>query len=89
MRVGEHNLSKITDCDFATNFCSPPVQDIFAQDVMVHPDYKSKTLENVIALIRLATPINFNHGILFYFQIKLLSHAFLFIKYPIHLFTYE
>ncbi|KAF2897101.1 hypothetical protein ILUMI_09082, partial [Ignelater luminosus] len=61
VRVGEHNLSTKKDCDFATNFCSPPVQDLLAENVVVHSDYKSKTFENDIALIKLATPINFSY----------------------------
>ena len=39
---------------------SPIGQDIFVQEVIIHPDYKHKTKRNDIAILKLATPLQFN-----------------------------
>lgn len=61
VRLGEHDITSVRDCDFFIN-CAPPVQNIDVADVIVHPEYVPKTLANDIALIRLANKANFNQS---------------------------
>lgn len=60
VRLGEHNLDNTEDCDEEGNYCAPPTQDFYIEDIKVHPLYDSKTFHNDIALIRLATTANFS-----------------------------
>lgn len=43
------------------NYCSPPVQDFYIEDIKIHPHYNASNYNNDIALIRLATPANFSN----------------------------
>ncbi|XP_059610642.1 serine protease easter-like [Phlebotomus argentipes] len=55
-RLGEWNLSTDPDCE--ENDCAPQPQDIPVESVMPHPDYKSRSRNQLhdIALIRLLYP---------------------------------
>lgn len=61
VRLGEFNLATQEDCD-ERGYCASPTQDFLKEKFIVHPDYNPKTLENDIALIRLATSANFSCG---------------------------
>ncbi|KAF2897100.1 hypothetical protein ILUMI_09081 [Ignelater luminosus] len=60
VRVGEHTINTDPDCEEVSGnrYCADPVQDIDIAEVIPHPRYDSKTLENDIGLIRLASRIN-------------------------------
>lgn len=60
--MGEFNLGTLEDCDPGRGYCASPTQDFLKEKFIVHPDYNPKTLENDIALIRLATSANFSCG---------------------------
>lgn len=62
VRLGENNLDTIEDCDNERGYCASATQDFYAENFIVHPEYNSKTFENDIALIRLATSANFSCG---------------------------
>ncbi|XP_045101055.1 phenoloxidase-activating factor 3-like [Portunus trituberculatus] len=56
VRLGEHTLSTVEDCQ--SGVCAPPPQDITAEQIIIHPQYKSSCREcNDIALLRLSTPV--------------------------------
>ncbi|KAL1501655.1 hypothetical protein ABEB36_006948 [Hypothenemus hampei] len=52
VRLGEYDLNN-TDQDCAHSYCSPPTQDLYIEDTIIHPKYNPKTHENDIALIKL------------------------------------
>ncbi|KAJ8960309.1 hypothetical protein NQ318_004035 [Aromia moschata] len=60
VRLGEHNLDTMIDCDLDEENCAPPPQDFYIENFKIHPNYNSTIYSNDIALIRLATPANFS-----------------------------
>lgn len=54
VRLGEHSLKNITDCDFEGNDCLDPVQDIKIGNYLKHPGYNTFRKVNDIGLIKLA-----------------------------------
>ncbi|KAF2897103.1 hypothetical protein ILUMI_09084, partial [Ignelater luminosus] len=60
VRVGEHTINTDPDCEerFGDRYCATSVQDIDIAEVIPHPMFRSKTLENDIGLIRLANRMN-------------------------------
>ncbi|CAH1730239.1 unnamed protein product [Chironomus riparius] len=56
VRLGEHTISKSTDCD-TLGACADPVQDIKIEKKIKHPDYKrSAGQKNDIAVLKLVSP---------------------------------
>jgi len=54
VRLGEHNLNTVQDCDPTGTDCAGPVQDFSPEQVISHDDYsKPQRFWNDIALIRL------------------------------------
>nr|CAH7731242.1 unnamed protein product [Callosobruchus chinensis] len=62
VRLGEYNLSTEKDCEPNGDYCAPPTQDFYIEKIIGHPDYNSRTLDNDIALVKLATPANFSYA---------------------------
>ncbi|KAF2896513.1 hypothetical protein ILUMI_09662 [Ignelater luminosus] len=60
VRVGEHTINTDPDCEdgFRNRYCADPVQDVDVAEVIPHPEFDSKTLENDIGLIRVAHLLN-------------------------------
>lgn len=58
IRLGEYDTGKVQDCEHGT--CAPSVQDFYIESYKVHEEYNSSTFANDIALIKLATPAEFN-----------------------------
>lgn len=73
VRVGEHDISTVKDCEpsngFTPGYCAPPVQDFAIKKVIPHPGYvgtrpaRNLELQNDIALIRIDGKINFLQGV--------------------------
>ncbi|XP_025833752.1 CLIP domain-containing serine protease 2 [Agrilus planipennis] len=61
VRLGEHDIQTDKDCDIHGEYCAPPVQDFYIEDVIVHPDYKTSSFSNDIAIIKLATKVNLTY----------------------------
>ncbi|KAL0270397.1 UNVERIFIED_CONTAM: hypothetical protein PYX00_007822 [Menopon gallinae] len=59
VRLGEHDLRTERDCQ---EVCAPPVQDIIAEEVIPHPQYRRPD-KNDIGLIRLQRDIIFNQAV--------------------------
>lgn len=55
VRLGEHNLETEKDCENnISNVCSPPPQDFTPAEVILHPDFDTRSeVSDDIALIRL------------------------------------
>lgn len=62
IRLGEHNIETVKDCNPIQGICAPPVQDVAIDDVIIHPDYAPNSYKNDIALIRLSDSANFSYG---------------------------
>lgn len=60
IRLGEHNIETEHDCNYIKGVCSPPIQDVNIEKVLVHPGYVAKSFENDIALIRLSNKLEFS-----------------------------
>lgn len=57
VRVGEHDLASLQDCE-AGGLCSPTPQDIEVANIVFHPSYgKPKPFQNDIAVITLAQDV--------------------------------
>lgn len=57
IRVGEHNILNEKDCQFDSlgqQRCAPPVQDFEVEKVTFHPLFNTTTLQNDIAVIKIA-----------------------------------
>ncbi|XP_064211535.1 serine protease grass isoform X1 [Tribolium castaneum] len=57
VRVGEHDLRTVTDCETNKDkerFCAPPFQDLQIEKVIPHQQYNAKFLTDDIALLRVA-----------------------------------
>lgn len=61
MRLGEYDINTNKDCNKLTGYCAPPVQDFYIEDIKIHPNYNADSYENDIAIVRLATPVNFTY----------------------------
>lgn len=61
VRLGEWDTRTATDCN-DEDICSPPPQDIGIAEKITHPGYSpnSRTQQDDIALLRLATPATFH-----------------------------
>ncbi|KAG5673158.1 hypothetical protein PVAND_003226 [Polypedilum vanderplanki] len=55
VRLGEHKISTIRDCD-EFNSCADPVQDIKIERIIKHTKYKAANKLNDIALLKLVSP---------------------------------
>ncbi|KAF2899260.1 hypothetical protein ILUMI_06914 [Ignelater luminosus] len=60
VRVGERPIDTDPDCEetFGDKYCATSVQDVDIAEVILHPEFDSKTFENDIGLIRVAHRIN-------------------------------
>ncbi|XP_045139229.1 CLIP domain-containing serine protease 14D-like isoform X1 [Portunus trituberculatus] len=59
VRIGEHTLSTVQDCE--NGLCAPLAQDILVEQIIMHPEYGSPCKEcNDIALLRLSHPAQLN-----------------------------
>ncbi|PNF22706.1 hypothetical protein B7P43_G07142, partial [Cryptotermes secundus] len=54
IRLGEHNLDTVEDCE---DYCSDPVQDYQVEMAVSHKEFDIHNLKNDIALIRLHTKV--------------------------------
>ncbi|XP_044263813.1 melanization protease 1-like isoform X2 [Tribolium madens] len=57
VRVGEHDIRTVTDCEINKHnerFCAPPFQDLQIEKIIPHPQFNKKFLTNDIALLRVA-----------------------------------
>lgn len=63
VRVGEHSIKNETDCETIKRIqrCNPPVQNLFVEEKIPHPQYNPVIYQNDIGLIRVST-MNFNYG---------------------------
>lgn len=61
LRLGEHNLSSDPDCDSSNN-CNAPVIYANVSQIINHPNYRSE--RNDVALLKLATPIEYTNYVL-------------------------
>ncbi|KAK9878520.1 hypothetical protein WA026_022417 [Henosepilachna vigintioctopunctata] len=62
VRVGEYDLSSTIDCETDADnkkICAPPALDVKVERIILHPHYKKGKFGDDIALIRLASKINF------------------------------
>ncbi|CAG9858892.1 unnamed protein product [Phyllotreta striolata] len=57
VRLGEYDKNSPTDC--YKDYCNDPHQDVSIEEVISHPNFNEQTLENDVALLRVA-PIKFN-----------------------------
>ncbi|XP_070491100.1 serine protease 7-like [Chironomus tepperi] len=55
VRLGEHTISKQTDCD-DTDQCADPVQDIMIDSKLKHPQFDRRAKQNDLALLKLMKP---------------------------------
>lgn len=62
VRLGEHDIKTEEDCDPMRDYCAPPVQDFYIEEIITHPYYKSDNFANDVAILKLATPANFSYG---------------------------
>lgn len=62
VRLGEHAIDTAVDC--RGEYCNKAPIDIWSDQFIIHPMYNRTTLENDIALIRLAQTANFTDFIL-------------------------
>ncbi|KAF7279785.1 hypothetical protein GWI33_006745 [Rhynchophorus ferrugineus] len=61
VRLGEYDINNNKqDCD--GNYCSPPVQDFYIDETVIHKNYDPKTFDNDIALLRLSVAANFSYA---------------------------
>lgn len=63
VRVGDHSIKNETDCETIKRVqrCNPPVQDLFVEEVIPHPEYNPVIYKNDIGLLRVST-MNFDVG---------------------------
>lgn len=77
--MGEWDLSQENDCDpdDDTNCCDSPI-DIGIDSITVHEDYSSSVKENLndIALIRLATTVNFTRKLIIFKKCSYLCNLY-------------
>lgn len=80
IRLGEHNIGSAQDCITNvgnTTVCADPVQDIFLEEVIPHPNYNSTTYSNDIGLLRLILPAQLKGEIIIVKQEKRFQNNFL------------
>lgn len=61
VRLGEHDLSKVQDCEIEEDeepVCAEPYQEFPIEDIRVHANYSINGYKNDIALIRLNRDVN-------------------------------
>ncbi|KYB26592.1 Transmembrane protease serine 9-like Protein [Tribolium castaneum] len=65
VRLGEHDLLADKDCFTINNYttCAPPHVDFTIQEVTVHKQYNTRTIQNDIALIKVRRQIRFTEYI--------------------------
>ncbi|KAL1501656.1 hypothetical protein ABEB36_006949 [Hypothenemus hampei] len=61
VRLGEYDTNNI-DRDCVHSYCSPPVQDVYVKESIVHPEYNPVTNQNDIALLKLSVNANFSNS---------------------------